>query len=434
MAKETTEKLNHQVIYQIYTRNFTLEGTFSALELHLDRLVELGVDILYLLPIHPIGSKDRKGKLGSPYSISDFYGVNPELGTLEELRSFLMQAHKKGLKVMIDIVFNHTSKDHPWLEEHPEYYYKDIDGNFSNRVGDWSDITDLDYNYKPLWNVMHDILVYWAKFGFDGYRCDVASLVPVEFWKEAREKVAKVNPNFIWLAESVHKEFVKEMREYGFECASDCELYQAFDITYDYDIYQEFEEYFDDRAPLSKFVDRLQLQEMIYPKNYIKSRAYENHDQVRLMKRTQDTAKTKNWMAAVFMLKGSAFLNGGIETLSDHLPDLFNKDTIDWTTYDPTWLEELKRLVALKKEPIFGEYDHYQVSEHHNAVLHVVYTKEDQRYVGILNVGQVKEMIEIALEDATYINEFNQKEVIVKNGLIKTDSDPIIIKGKSIDA
>lgn len=154
MAKDTSKKLTHQIIYQCYHRNFSVEGTFKGVESHIDRLVDLGIDILYLLPIHPIGEKARKGKQGSPYSISDFYGINPELGTLEDFKSLINKAHAKKLKVMIDIVFNHTSKDHPWLKEHPEYYYRNEQGNFANRVGDWSDITDLDYTHKPLWDVM----------------------------------------------------------------------------------------------------------------------------------------------------------------------------------------------------------------------------------------------------------------------------------------
>lgn len=427
MAKDTSKELIHQIIYQVYVRNFTVEGTFKALELHLDRLVELGVDIIYLLPIHPIGEKARKGTSGSPYSISDFYGVNPELGTLDDLQSFLDLAHKKGLKVMMDVVFNHTSKDHHWLVEHPEYYYKNKQGEFANRVGDWSDITDLDYTYKPLWKVMQDILEYWAKFGFDGFRCDVASLVPVEFWVEARHKIAAFKPNFIWLAESVHKEFVKEMREYGFECASDAELYQAFDITYDYDIYQEFEDYFENKAPLSKFIDRLNLQEMIYPKNYLKARMYENHDQVRLMHRTNEIAKTKNWIAAVFMLKGVAFLNGGIETLTDHLPNLFDKDIIDWTKFDAEWIEEIKRLSALKKMDIFSHYDHYQVIEHDFDVLHIEYKQKGNRCIVLCNVGQTNEKVKVPLENGTYINQFNLEEVIVNNNYLHSHRDPIII-------
>ncbi len=427
MAKDTKRELVHKIIYQIYHRNFSVEGTFKGIETHLNRLVDLNVDILYLLPIHPIGEKARKGKQGSPYSISDFYAINPELGTLNDFQSFLDKAHQKGFKVMIDIVFNHTSKDHPWLKEHPEYYYRNSEGNFSNRVGDWSDITDLDYTYKPLWQEMIKVLEYWANIGVDGYRCDVASLVPTDFWVEAKNRIVKINPNFIWLAESVHKEFVKEMREYGFDVASDCELYQAFDITYDYDIYEEFEDYFKQKSSLSLFIDRLHLQEMIYPGNYLKTRMYENHDQVRLMKRTNDVHKTKNWIAASFMLKGVMFLNGGIETLTDHLPDLFNRDPIDWTKFDKEWIEQLKTLIYLKKQPIFSEYTKYDVYDHQCEVLHIEYSSETTTLVALCNVGQVNEKISVALNDGTYLNHFNQKEVVVKNNKLQSDVDPIII-------
>ena len=427
MAKDTSKKLTHQIIYQCYHRNFSVEGTFKGVESHIDRLVDLGVDILYLLPIHPIGEKARKGKQGSPYSISDFYGINPELGTLEDFKSLINKAHAKKLKVMIDIVFNHTSKDHPWLIEHPEYYYRNEQGNFANRVGDWSDITDLDYTHKPLWDVMIHNLEYWVKLGVDGFRCDVASLVPVDFWLEARKRVAEINPEFIWLAESVHKEFVKEMREFGFDVHSDSEVFQAFDITYDYDIYEEFEQYCRGEVSLSKYIDRLQLQEMIYPTNYLKARAFENHDQMRLMKRTNDVNKTKNWIAAGFMLKGVAFINGGIETLTDHLPDLFNRDPIDWTTYDKEWIEQLKTLIHLKKQPIFSEYTHYRVFDHQVDVLHIEYKNTDTTAVILCNVNQVDETIEVSLKDGRYTNRFNKKEVVVKDNKLQCSSDPIII-------
>jgi cyclomaltodextrinase / maltogenic alpha-amylase / neopullulanase len=427
MAKNTSKTLSHQVIYQVYHRNFSNEGTFKGVEKHLDRLVDLGIDIVYLLPIHPIGEVARKGVLGSPYSISDFYGVNKELGTLDDLKSLIDSAHNRGLKVMMDIVFNHTSKDHAWLKEHPEYYYRNSEGKFSNRVGEWSDITDLDYTYKPLWNVMHDILVYWAEFGFDGYRCDVASFVPVDFWIEAREKVSKVNQDFIWLAETVHKEFVKEMRDFGFECHSDSEMFQAFDINYDYDIFNELEGYLKGESDLSLFIDRLNLQDVIYPSNYLKARMYENHDVPRLMKLTKSVSKTKNWVAAVFMLKGVAFLNGGIETLSDKLPNLFEKDPIDWTKINHDWVKELKTLIALKKRPIFSQYSFYEVVDQQTDVLFIKYEKDEEILISLCNVGLVKKDIQVPLEDGDYLNEFNQKTITVRNHMLSCDDDPIII-------
>jgi len=427
MAKNTSKKLTHQIIYQIYPRNFSGEGNFKQIENHFDRLVELGVDILYLLPIHPIGLISRKGSLGSPYSIADYYRVNEELGTLDDLKSFLDKAHLKGFKVMMDIVFNHTSKDHPWLQEYPEFYYRNTDGNFANKVGDWSDITDLDYNCQSLWDAMLDIAVYWAEFGFDGYRCDVASLVPLDFWLLVREKVNQVKPEFIWLAESVHKEFVKEMRQNGFLCHSDSELYQAFDITYDYDIFQDFEDVLHEKKPLSVYIDRLHLQEMIYPENYLKARAYENHDVMRLMKQTRSIAKTKNWITTLFMLKGVAFIYNGIETLPSKLPNLFDKDPIDWTLIDHDWVNQLRTLIQLKKRSIMSDYTSYKVDEIAFQVIQIMYKNQNESLVAYCNVSGKNVEIETNLADGIYLNQFNHEQIAVYQHKLWCKKDPIII-------
>ena len=180
MALQTNLDLRNQVIYQIYPRQYSIEGTFKAVEKDLDRIHALGVDFVYFLPIHPIGFEGRKGVDGCPYSISDYYGVAEELGTLEDFESFVHNAHKKGLKVMIDIVFNHTSRDSKILKEHPEWFYFNEQGKPANRVGEWSDVTDLTYQTKEQWQYMIDNLVYWAK-RVDGFRCDVAPMVPLQF-------------------------------------------------------------------------------------------------------------------------------------------------------------------------------------------------------------------------------------------------------------
>lgn len=146
------------------------------------------------------------------------------------------------MKCIIDVVYNHTSPDSNLSVEHPEFFYRKPDGNFGNKVGDWSDIIDLDYSNKELWQYQIDSLVMWAKI-VDGFRCDVASFVPVEFWKQAREAVAKVNPDCIWLAESVHSSFNVFSRKSGIYTASDYELFDAFDMEYDYDIREVFDKY-----------------------------------------------------------------------------------------------------------------------------------------------------------------------------------------------
>lgn len=430
MAKNTNRLLTKEIIYQVYHRNYSNEGTFKKITEDLDRLVDLGVDIVYLLPIHPIGELARKGILGSPYSIKDFKGINPELGTLEDFNELIEESHKRGLKVMIDIVFNHSSKDHPWIQEHPEYYYLNKEGHMANKVGDWSDITDLDYNHLPLWDVMVDVLTYWAKLGVDGYRCDVASLVPLDFWLKAREEVAKINPDHIWLAESVHTSFLKVMRDGGFVGHSDAEVYQAFDICYDYDIWHEVESFFKEKTPFARFVEKLQLQEVIYPANYIKARAYENHDIPRLMKLTNDVNQTKNWVTAIFGLKGMAFLNAGIETLTDKLPNLFDKDPIDWSKTDEAWVDQLKTLIQLKKSPIMSEYTSYEVFTTPFDLLHIEYRKDDEKLVIVSNITSVKDDLNVTLDDGDYINVFNGKTVRVMGGKLRLSLDPIIIHVK----
>ena len=189
MAKNTEISLRNKVIYSVYVRNHTNDGTFNAVAEDLDRIKSLGTDIIWFMPIHPIGVKNKKGSLGCPYANKDYRTTNPEYGTMDDFKSLVEKIHAKGMKCIIDVVYNHTSPDSNLSVEHPEFFYRKPDGNFGNKVGDWSDIIDLDYSNKELWQYQIDSLVMWAKI-VDGFRCDVASFVPVEFWKQARENIA----------------------------------------------------------------------------------------------------------------------------------------------------------------------------------------------------------------------------------------------------
>lgn len=428
MAKDTLKSLSHQVIYQVYPRNHSDAGTFAGVVADLDRIKDLGVDILYLLPVHPIGETARKGMLGSPYSIKDYRSINPELGSVDDFKTLINEAHDRGLKVMMDLVMNHTSRDHRWIQTHPEYYYINKEGNMGNKVGDWSDIQDLDYNHLPLWDEMIDMLKEWVRLGVDGFRCDVAPFVPIEFWIKARNEIKKLNPDHIWLAESVHKEFLRHMRDEGFLCHSDGEMYAAFDVCYDYDIFQEVEDYFKGKRPLSAFIDRLQLQDMIYPMNYLKARAYENHDVQRLMHQTKnDVYKTKNWVAAIFGLKGLAFLYAGIETLTDRLPNLFDKDPVDWAKLDKEFTQQIKNLIKIKKLPIVSEYTKYRVIDDGLDILHIEYHKNDERLIFLCNVSQVRDDVKIDFPSGEHINLFDGKTVRVAEGFVRLTKNPIIL-------
>jgi len=220
MAKQTDLNLRSKTFYQVFPRQHSQKQNFKGIIEDLDRIKNMGVDILYLLPIHPIGKKARKGTKGSPYSIIDYYKIDESLGSKEEFIELIEQAHQRNMKVMIDIVFNHTSRDSILTNQHPEWFYKNESGGFANRVGDWSDITDLDFNQRPVWDYLIGVLRYWAEI-VDGFRCDVAPLLPIEFWIEARKEVEKINPYMIWLTESVHGSLIKYLRDRGFECSSD---------------------------------------------------------------------------------------------------------------------------------------------------------------------------------------------------------------------
>ncbi|MDB6113997.1 MAG: amyA, partial [Lacunisphaera sp.] len=186
-------------IYQLNTRQFTADGTFRAAEKELPRLKALNVDIIWLMPVHPIGEKNRKGSLGSPYSVKDYLGVNPEFGTLEDLKHFVATAHGLGLHVILDWVANHTAWDNPLAAQHPDWYQKDWKGAFRPTPWfDWTDIINLDYNSPGLRKYMTEALKYWVKEAdIDGYRCDVAGFVPVDFWNNARRELDAIKPVFM---------------------------------------------------------------------------------------------------------------------------------------------------------------------------------------------------------------------------------------------
>jgi len=227
--------LQKQVIYSVYVRAHTEEGTFLSLIPDLDRIKALGTDIIWFMPIHPIGVEGKKGSLGCPYANRDYRSVNPAYGTMEDFRILTEEIHRRGMKCMIDVVYNHTSPDAVLLQEHPEFYYRDENGNTGNKVGDWADVIDLDYSVPGLWDYQIESLCQWAKI-VDGFRCDVASFVPVSFWNMARSFVEKVRPGCIWLGETVHQSFGNLVRREGFGCSRDTEAYEAFDMEYEYDI------------------------------------------------------------------------------------------------------------------------------------------------------------------------------------------------------
>lgn len=425
MAKHTDINLRSTIFYQVFPRQYSKTKNFEGVYNDLERIKALGTDILYFLPIHPIGKKARKGTKGSPYSIVDYYQIDPSYGTLEEFKKLIEKAHELDMKVMIDIVFNHTSRDSVLVHEHPEWFYHNEKGEFANRVGDWSDITDLDFNNHEVWDYLTAVLIYWAEL-VDGFRCDVAPLLPIDFWVQARNSVEKVNPKLIWLTESVHLSFVKYIRDLGYDCSSDSQMYEAFDICYDYDIYDYMNEYLKDPSRLKRWIEEINRQEACYPKNYIKLRSFENHDQPRLRSKVRDHNHFIMMLTMQFMLKGPSFIYAGEEHEVSHTPTLFEDDLIPWNK--ALSIESLiSKLSTLKKDPIFV-YGSFHIKEE-NEVVHITYQNKEELLISIINLEQRKET-QTELGDGIYLNLFNDQEIIVKDGLISLSHHPIIIKTK----
>jgi len=321
-------------IYQINTRQFTQEGTFRAAEKHLPRLKELGADILWLMPIHAIGVKNRKGSLGSPYSVKDYYSVNPEFGNLDDLKHFVQVAHHLGMHVILDWVPNHTAWDNNLVEEHPEWYIRDWKGDFSPTPWwDWPDIIDLDYRNPDLRKYMTEAMKYWITAAdVDGYRCDVAGFVPTDFWNNVRKELDAIKPVFMlaeWESRDLHAE--------------------AFDMTYAWSWNKTMHEIAMGEADLDRLFVYYAWNEKAYPNDIMRMLFVSNHDK-NAWEGTEFEQFGEGLEAAIVLSvvsEGMPLIYNGQEAGNPRRLAFFEKDPIEWREHP---LGDLyKKLFALKK-------------------------------------------------------------------------------------
>ena len=424
MAVNTSESYRELVMYSVFVRNYSEEGTFEGVRKDLERIKALGVDIIWLLPIHPVGKKARKGTLGSPYAISDYRGINPEFGTPDDFRRLVAAIHERGMKCVIDVVYNHTSPD-SWLAvNHPEWFYHKPDGSFGNRIGDWSDVIDLDYGNKELWDYQIETLKMWAEI-VDGFRCDVAPLVPLEFWLRARREVEEVRPGCFWLCESVEPEFITATRAQGMASLSDAELYQAFDAAYEYDIYDSFRGCLTGKNTLERYAGDICRQEYIYPENYVKLRFLENHDRPRAAFLLPDEGRLLAWTAFAYFQKGMTLIYAGQEKAVKHLPSLFDADRVQWDT-GRDFSALMSRLHEIKKDPLFARSS-YEVRALPGGVLMASHSSGGRRCVGIFPVSGGSALVDAALPDGLYTDLISGDTVEVHAGMVAVDGRAVII-------
>jgi glycosidase len=424
MASDTPSSYRNLVIYEVYVRNHGSNGSFEDVFKDLPRLHTLGVDVLWFMPIHPIGELHRKGSLGSPYSIRDYREINPEYGTMQDFTRLVDQIHELGMKVMIDVVYNHTAHDAVLVKEHPEYFKRDENGTLVTSVPDWSDVVDLQYPNPELSQYLIETLQGWVAKGVDGFRCDVASLVPLDFWVNARSEVAKIRPGIIWLAESVHSSFVGLRRANGLSGLSDSELYAAFDLTYDYDIWPIWQLAVQGKLPVRRYVEMLRYQDCIYPKNYVKLRCVENHDQARIMRLAPSRLQAMAWTAFQAFNKGAFLIYAGQESGTKHFSSHFDIDKIDWSDY--SLQPFLTRLAKLKKDPAQVEGNFVVVQA--DPAIQAVWEHSAKSLYGIFNTSGKTGYILVSLPDGTYRDILNDGQVTVRSGKMLLPETAAIVR------
>ncbi len=425
MAINTPASYQKLVIYEVFVRNHGPNGTFVDVTADLPRIKALGVDVVWLMPIHPIGKAKRKGSEGSPYAIADYRAVNPKYGSEADFKQLIDTAHHLGLQVMIDVVYNHTSPDSVLARAHPEWFYQDAGGRPAHRAPEWTDVVDLAYRHPELIEYQLETMRKWVNLGVDGFRCDVASLVSLEFWQAARAAMAQIKPNFIWLAETVHPHFVRWMRRQGHPVMSDSEVYQAFDLTYDYDIYDEWMDCLNGKLALSGYVKWLEFQQAIYPANFVKMRMVENHDQPRLAASTPDLNRLKCWTAFMAFNQGAFLIYAGQEAAVTKTPSLFEPDPILWPAEPPILSSFLTRLTALKKDPATCGFFDILVRDTH---LQARWDDRGSGLYGIFNVQAQTGSVAVKLPNGVYSNLLDDSSVVVSAGRIKLPLGPVIVR------
>jgi glycosidase len=312
-------------IYEVNIRQYTQEGTFKAFAAHLPRLRKMGVDILWLMPVQPIGKQNRKGTLGSYYAVRDYTAVNPEFGTIDDFKRLVEQAHGLGMHVILDWVANHTAFDNPWTVEHKDWYLKNDKGEIypvtyldGAEPEYWTDVTGLDWKQPGLWKGMGDAMAFWVReTGVDGFRADVAAKVPSAFWEQTRAELDKIKPVFM-LAE-----------------ASQPDLHGAFDMTYGWDTLAIFKDIAKGKSDARALRSFLAQPPVPYPASAYRMRFTSNHDE-----NSWHGSDTENYGPAfkamavlAATLPGMPLIYGGQESGFDKRLEFFEKDPIAWKNY-----------------------------------------------------------------------------------------------------
>lgn len=338
-APVAPEWVRDAAIYEVFVRNHTKEGTFKALEADLDRIQALGIDLIWLMPIHPIGKENRKGSVGSPYSVKDYYTVSPDMGDLDDFKSLVQAVHDREMHIILDFVMNHTAWDNQLMDDHPNWYTQNENSEIIPPNSDWSDVADLNYDAPELRAYMLEMLQWWiTETDIDGYRFDVAELVPNDFWTAAKAACQDVKPDVFFLAEG------KE---------PDLHL-NGHDMTYSWNMWEGLVQLTLGNADPTEVKRSYEMEAYQYPQGALRMRFTENHDKVRSAVLIGDEELNKTAWAFAALMDGNPLIYSGQEVGMRQAPQpaLFEKMPLAWRQGDPGISDMMQDVLEIRREHI----------------------------------------------------------------------------------
>ncbi len=365
--------LHAAIVYEIFPRSFSPAGNLNGITAKLDDLQKLGVTVLWLMPIHPVGQVQKKGSSGSPYAVRDYYAVNPEYGTKDDLRRLIDEAHRRRMRVILDIVANHTSFDSVMMA-HPAFYKHDAQGKVVSPY-DWTDVAALDYSNPELRRSMTDMLLYWVKnFHVDGYRCDAAAEVPTDFWENARRELERVDPDILMLAEASKPELLRS----------------AFDLDYSWPMMRALNQVIEHGSPAQVVEETFEDEQKQFPRHAMHMRTIDDHDEQRALARYGAPASLAA-AALIFTMDGVPMLYNGMEVgdpTESAAPALFEPLKIWWQAGQlrPQFAEFYRFMIPYREQHpalLRGDTVWLHNSEEGRVVTYLRHTPEEDILVAV---------------------------------------------------
>ena len=387
-ARTSADWVKDAVMYEVYLRSFSKEGTFKTLEARIPELKKLGVTIVSLMPIHPIGELNRKGSLGSPYAVKDFFAVTPEYGTLNDFQSLVNALHRQGLKIVIDLVANYAAWDSQLLMEHPDWFQHNEEGAIVSPHIDLFDVAQLDYRQHEPRKYMIAVMKYWVKeFDVDGFQCTMAESIPIDFWNAARKEVDKIKP-VIMISEHSRPDY----------------HIKAFDLTFSWNIYHILSSIVNTTEPVSALDDSLKFEFFQFPKGSLRLRFDETHEKIESAQTFEkfSSQEAKAIAVLVFMIPGVPFIYNGEEVGNNKRLSLFDKVEIDWSK-GKDFRKLYEQLGALRRDhPALrhGSYSSIPNSEY-KTVYSFLRSSGSDSLITVMNFGKEKKAVNLKMPEGS---------------------------------